>query len=249
MTPTISTWINQEKTAFDNFTDFVAIRLEDGIFRALAEKQANDIKAKKSSIVVLPWGTYTADIKAAGETGNITPVFEISKQFKKLLKDDGDAMDLRQESFDPEYVQLLKDYVAYGYFYPESAQDVPAHEKGLRLTDDEVDYFLNGYMNVLVTIARDKQRSGKTYRLEIDEGFPHGAFDFEYSDDGKDEDIKVKFVPSKVYKQYLKNDEVANRVREADFTAAAANMSIAMKDLMTRRKTLSARLAKLRARK
>lgn len=223
MTPTINTWINQEKTSFDNFNDFVAIRLEDGIFRSLAEKQANDIKEKKSSTVVLPWGTYTADVKAAGETGNITPAFEPSKQFKKLLNDDAAvSRDLRQESFDPDYVKLFKEYVAYGAFNVENANDAPAHEKGLRLTDDEVDYFLNSYMDVLVTIAKDKQRAGKVYRLEIDEGFPHGAFDFEYSEDGKDEEIKVKFVPSKVYKQYLKNDEIANRVRDADFVQAAA---------------------------
>lgn len=235
MTPSINAWINQEKASFDNFNDFIAIRLEDGIFRALAEKQANDIKAKKSSIVVLPWGTYTADVKAAGDTGNITPVFEASKQFKKLLNDDSATLsDYRQESFDPEYVKLLKEYVAYGYFNPDPSQETPAHEKGLRLTDDEVEYFLNSYMNVLVTIARDKQRSGKTYRLEIDEGFPHGAFDFEYSDDDKDETITVKFVPSKVYKQYLKNDAIASRVREAEFTAEAAFMS----PLMKRRRSL-----------
>ena len=223
MTPTITTWIQQEKASFDNFNDFVAIRLEDGIFRALAEKMSIDIKAKKSSTVVLPWGTYTADVKAVGEGGNITPAFEPSKQFKRLLNDDGAvSRDLRQESFDPEYTQLLKDYVAYGYFYPDSNTDTPAQEKGIRLTDDEVDYFLNGYMDVLVTIARDKNRAGKTYRLEIDEGFPHGAFDFEYTDGDKGDAVSVKFIPSKVFKQYLKNDDVATRARESDFTQAAA---------------------------
>lgn len=239
MSPSIQAWINQEKTSFDNFNDFIAIRLEDGIFRALAEKQANDIKAKKSSIVTLPWGTYTADVKAVGEAGNVTPVFEPSKQFKKMLNDDNATLsDFRQESFDPDYVQLFKDYVAYGCFYPDNNQDTPAHEKGLRLTEDEVDYFLNGYMQVLVGIAKDKQRSGKTYRLEIDEGFPHGAFDFEYSDDDKDEEIKVKFVPSKVYKQYLKNDEIASRVRDAEFNVAAASLA----PLMMRRRALTKHL-------
>ena len=81
--------------------------------------------------------------------------------------------------------------------------------------DDECDYFLNGYMDVLVNIARDKARAGKTYRLEIDEAFPHGSFDFEYTDDG----ISVKFVPHKVYKQYLKNDELADKARDADYGA------------------------------
>lgn len=223
MTPTINGWIAQEKSAFDNFNDFVAIRLEDGIFRALAEKMKNDIAAKKTSVIALPWGTYTADIKVVGEAGNITPAFEPSKLFKKLLNDDGAvSRDLRQESFDPEYVKLFQDYVAFGYFYPDTNPDVPGVEKGLRLTDDEVDYFLNGYLDVLVTIGRDKQRAGKTYRLEIDEGFPHGSFDFVYNDTDKDDSIEVKFVPSKSFKQYLKNDTLASGSADAKLAAAAS---------------------------
>ena len=34
---TINTWMAQEKVAFENFNEFIALRLEDGIFRSLAE--------------------------------------------------------------------------------------------------------------------------------------------------------------------------------------------------------------------
>lgn len=204
---TTTTWMAQEKSSFENFNEFISIRLEDGIFRALAEKMKTDCHAKKESRVALPWGTYSAEVKLSGEGGNITPTWEPSKNFLKLLNDDsGVNHDRRQDTFDPEYVQLFKDYVAYGYFYPDKVKNAPAKDKGLRMSDEEVDYFLNGFMQVMATIARDKQRAGKTYRLEIDEGFPHGSFDFEYTDDGE---IRVTYVAHKVFKQYLKDDAVA----------------------------------------
>lgn len=214
---TINAWIAQEKVAFENFNEFIALRLEDGIFRSLAEAMRNQLQKKKSAEITLPWGTYSAEVKGSAEGGNITPTFEPSKAFLKMLNKDDKDHDLRQDSFDPEYVQLLKDYVAHGFFYPDSKdhEGQPDKEKGLRMGDDEVDYFLNGYAQVLVTIARDKNRSGKTYRLEIDEAFPHGSFDFEYTDD----DVSVKFVPHKVFKQYLKDDSIADKARDADFAA------------------------------
>lgn len=220
ITPTTSTWMSQEKNSFSNFNEFIATRLEDGIFRSIAEKMKNDLKATGESSLQLPWGTYTAEAKAAGEGGNITPAFEPSKAFMKALNDDsGNARDRRQDSFDSEYTKLFKDYVAYGYFYPEDVKNAPAKDKGLKMSDTEVDYFLNGFAQVMTTIARDRQRDGKIYRLEINAGFPHGAFDFEYRDD----EIKVKFVPSKVFKQYLKDDDIANAARDADFADEAEN--------------------------
>ena len=202
---TINAWIALEKSSFENFNEFIAIRLQDGILRSIAEKMKNDIAAKGESTLILPWGTFSAEVKAAGETGNITPAWEPSKEFLKMLNDDS-ARDKRQESFDPEYVQLLKDYVAYGYFYPSEVKDAPAKDKGLKMSDDEVEYFLNNYAQVLANIAREKQRDNKTYRLVVDEGFQHGAYDFEYEND----EITVKFVPDKVFKQYLKNDDLAS---------------------------------------
>lgn len=217
MSVTIEAWQNREKSAFENFNEFIALRLEDGMLRSVAERQKQMLQAGEVAKVVLPWGTYTAEVKGTAEGGNITPTFEPSKAFMKLLNSDEKDKDLRQDTFDPEYLQLFKDYAAHGFFYPDSKEHEgkPSKEKGLRMGDDECDYFLNGYMDVLVNIARDKARAGKTYRLEIDEAFPHGSFDFEYTDDG----ISVKFVPHKVYKQYLKNDELADKARDADYGA------------------------------
>lgn len=218
-TMTITSWQTQEKNSFENFNEFIATRLEDGIFRSLAEKMRLDIQANHASSVTLPWGTYTAEVKSNGDAGNITPAWEPSKiLMAQLNRDDheDEEEDLHQDTFDPEYVQLFRDYVAYGHLYPDKiGQDAPAREKGLKLTDDEVEYFLNSYGTMLAGIGRDKQRAGKSYRLEINEAFPHGSFDFEYPDD---ETIKVKFVPHKVFKQYLKDDEVATAGAVANFT-------------------------------
>ena len=218
MSITIQTWQAQEKVAFENFNEFIAIRLEDGLFRALAEAMRNQLQKNKTAEITLPWGTYSASIKGSAEGGNITPTFEPSKSFLKMLNTDDKEREIHQDSFDPEFTKLFKDYVAHGYFYPEdkSNENRPDREKGMRMGDDEVDYFINGYAQVLITIARDKNRSGKTYRLEIDEGFPHGSFDFEYTDDT----VSMTFVPHKVFKQYLKDDTIADKARDADFSAA-----------------------------
>ena len=211
--PTITNWIAFEKSAFDNFNEFVAGRLEDAIFRSLTEYMRLKLKDQNSVSVTLPWGTYSAEVKTVGETTNITPVWEPSKNFLKLLNDDsGVNSDRRQDTFDPEYMRLFKTYAAAGNFGVE-IKGAPAKEKGMKLSDDEADWFLNDYMQVMANIARDKQREGKIYRLEIDEVYPHGSFDFEYTDD----EIKVTFVPNKVFKQALKDDEVAAAAATTNF--------------------------------
>ena len=53
---------------------------------------------------------------------------------------------------------------------------------------------------------------GKIFSLEINNGFPHGKYNFEYDDD----DIKVTFTPDKVFKQILKDDDAAATAAEAD---------------------------------
>jgi len=211
--------MSREKTAFENFNEFIGSRLEDGILRSIPERMRQQLQKTGEASVTVPWGTYSAVVKETAEGGNITPTWEPSKAFIKLLNSDDRDKDLRQDTFDPEYVQLVKDYVAYGYFYPDAKENEGRsdREKGLRMGDDEIDYFLNGYMDVLVSIARDKARNGKTYRLEIDDSCPHGSFDFVYSDD----EIKVKFVPHKVFKQMLKDDEMAAAALSADFATVA----------------------------
>lgn len=215
---TIKGWVNQERNAFENFTAVLASRFEEAIFRALTLTMRNQLKRNGSASVELPWGTYSAEIVSKGEAGNVTPAWTPSKAFIKLLNgnlDKGnDADAIAQETFDPEFEKLFRDYAAYGYFYPEQNKDKTAKAKGVRLTDDEANYFLNGYAMVLATIAKDKQRDGKIFRLEINNGFPHGAFDFEYEDD----EIKVTFVADKVFKQILKDDAAAASANGFDFT-------------------------------
>lgn len=220
---TIKTWVNQERNAFENFTAVLAARFEEAIFRALTMAMRNKIKRDGRAVIELPWGTYTAELISKGEAGNITPAWTPSKAFIKLLngnleKGKEDSIDaIAQESFDEEFEKLFRDFAAYGYFYPEQNKDKSPKAKGVRLTDDEVNYFLNGYAMVLATIAKDKQRDGKIFRLEINNGFPHGAFDFEYDDD----EIKVTFVADKVFKQILKDDAAAASANGFDFTEIA----------------------------
>lgn len=217
---TIQTWVNQEHNAFENFTAVIASRMEEAIFKALTKKMKLDLASKDSTEVTLPWGTYSASLKTKGEGGNINIAWEPSKGFVKILNGDMDNVSrtecITQDEFDPEFVELFRDWVAYGFFYPNAPEnkDRVSKNKGVRLSDDEINYFLNGYALVLATIAKDKQRDGKVFRLEINNGFPHGAFNFEY-DDGE---IKVTFVADKVFKQLLKDDEAAATAYAADFT-------------------------------
>lgn len=217
---TIKTWVAQEHNAFENFTAALASRFEEAIFRALSQKMRLDLKAKGKAEVTLPWGIYRADIKTKGEAGNIAPTWEPSKGFIKMLNGDMDSKDrhecFTQDDFDAEFTELFRDWVAYGFFYPNAPEnkDRISKNKGVRLADDEIIYFLNGYATVLTTIAKDKQRDGKIFRLEIGNGYPHGSFDFEYDDD----EIRVTWVADKVFKQILKDDEAAAKADKYDFT-------------------------------
>lgn len=210
----IKTWVNQEKSAYEDFNEYVANTIEDGMFRALAEKMHRDLKTADISKVTLPWGTYRAEMKDRGENGVVNISWEPSEGFLKMLNDDSDSAEKYemnyQDEFDPEFVKLFWDYVAWGSFDP----DTSTKNRGIKMEDPEVAYFLNGYASVLYNVAKDKQRDGKTYRLEIDNNFPHGSFDFEYDGD----EIKVKFIAHKVFKQYLKDDKVAAVAVTADYT-------------------------------
>lgn len=204
---TITTWINREKNSFENFDEFIATRLETGMMKALAEKMKNDLKSNDSSRVKLPWGIFTASVVKSGDTGNINIAYEPSKGFMDVLDESSESVS--QDEFDPEYSELFHDYVAYGFFYPNAPENKDCLEKNVKcinMADEEIEYFLNGYADTLAQIAKDKQRDGKTYRLEVGSEFDHGAYDFEYSNDK----IIVKFTASKIFKQYLKNDALAN---------------------------------------
>ena len=224
---TIRAWVDQEKNAFENFTAILAARFEEGWTRALARAMKMQLVSKGHAEIKLPWGTYFAEAVTKGEAGNIAPKWEPSKGFLKILNDDMDqsarSACLTQDEFDKDFMKGFKDFVAYGFFDPEDPKNKDRLEKnkGVRLTDDEADYFLNEYALMLCNLAKDKQRDGKIFRVEINNSFPHGCFDFEYDDD----EIKVRWTADKTFKQILKDDEAAAKADLADFTPIPAGES------------------------
>ena len=217
----IKAFVAQEHNNFENFTPPLARRFEEGIMRALAETMRQQLAKKGSAEVCLPWGIFRAEVVTKGEGTNITPTWEPTKAFIKCLNTP--SMDIaertetmNQDSFDDTFMKLFKDFVAYGFFNPEDPANKAKidQNKGVRLTDNEAEYFLNEYGLMLVSVGREKQMDGKIFPLEINETFPHGTYNFEYDDD----EIKVTFVPDKVFKQILKDDAIAATAATADFT-------------------------------
>lgn len=217
---TIRTWMDQEKNSFDNFKEPIATRFEGAICRATLEYLRRAMKKTGEASIQLPWGTHRVTTKVKGDTGNITPSWEPSKGFLKALNGDFDGESvadcIMQDEFDPQFFKLFRDYVAYGFFDPDAPEnkDRTNINKGVKLSDDEAVYFLNSWAQVLITIAKDKQRDGKVFRLEVNAEFPFGIFSFEYDDD----EIKPTFVYDKVAKQILKDDDAASAAADADFS-------------------------------
>ena len=228
----IKTWVLQEKRNFDDFHEFVASRFEEGMFRALGELMHRDVMATGMSEVALPWGTYSAEIRNTGDGGVINISWEPSKAFRSLL-DGGDNEDLAkykknyQDEFNPTFVKLFRDFVAYGIFDPELPENKEEAAKNhcIMLEDAEVTYFLNSYALVLYTIAKDKQRDGKIFRLELNSHYPHGVFEFDYKDGGK---IDVSFVPNKVFKQIVKDDTASKMAASHNFEDLSTTQVVTM---------------------
>ena len=82
---TIDAWEQQEKNSLITFKAEVASRLEEAIFQALTEAMREQIATDGKAEIPLPWGTYRAEVKETGEGVNITPTWEPSKGFIKLL--------------------------------------------------------------------------------------------------------------------------------------------------------------------
>lgn len=202
----VQSWVAQEKPAFHGFNEFISARMTEAIVRGLAEKMKRDLFSEQKSEVVLPWGTFRAEVKTVGEGTNITPTYEPSKRFLEMLNaDDSNKRTADyQDVFDDEYTKLFRDWLAWGEFDPDE-KNAPTKEKGARIDPDEVEYFLDSFMRLMVSLARDHHRDGKEYDLDINGEFDHGRYTFEYVGD----DTKVKFIPSKAFKQYLKNDAVS----------------------------------------
>lgn len=210
MNVTIPVYTENERKSFEEFSEFISARIEDGIFASLTERMRTLLRSSDKAQVALPWGKYTANGVKVGESGNINVSFEPSAAFIEALNSDDEKIAIAMDDYDPEFLELFHDYVAYGFFYPNAPENkdrLSAAETHLCLNmeDNDAEYFLNHYADVLVQIAKDKQRDGKIYRLEINNSFDHGYYDFEYVD-GK---IIPKFTASKFFKQCLKNDESA----------------------------------------
>lgn len=219
----IQTWVNIESENYDYFNEFIAGKLEGGMFRAIHEYLRRKLKTSDTAQLTMPYGTYYATMKQQDGTAVADVTWEPSKGFLKLLNDDSDDDSNKSakfdrnymDEFDPEYVKLFVDYLAYGMFDPTEEDKSDESKRQLYLDDAEVVYFLNSYVLVLYNVAKDKQRDGKAYRLEIDGECPHGSFDFLY----KGDKIEVKFIPNKVFKQSLKDDKMAEKVNKGDFRA------------------------------
>lgn len=215
------TWSNIEKANFNQFNEFVAGTVEGTMFRALAEKMRLDLLESDTSEVVFPWGTYTAEMKDRGEGGIVNISWTPSKAFIKMMNDSSDSIerenDVYMDDFDEDYLKLMTAFLAYGVFDPDAPENKEkvAKNRGIKMDEADLVYLINSYTNVLYTIGKDKQRDGKMYRLEIDGFFPHGSFDFDYSNA---DEIKVKFIPHKVFKQYVKNDFAADVREGANFS-------------------------------
>ena len=206
----INAFVAQEKPAFEEFSEFLGTRILDGVFRSIAERLKMGLENKDSESVTVPWGTFTAErrVRNGGDSANTNVSYEPSKAFINALNSDGRDRDagIFQEEFDSDLLDAFADYVAYGFFNPdapENKDEINKAQKGARLDPSEREYFMNRVANLLVTIAKEKQRDGKTYRLMVVETFGHGWYDFEYNDDK----IGVKFTADKAFKQYVKNDE------------------------------------------
>lgn len=103
---TIKTWVALNADAFEDFNDYIATVLEDGIFRAMAQYFHVKLADSDRVELVMPWGTYTAEVKSRGTDGVVNLSWEPSKGFKKLLNGDANATSKfegeYQDEFDPE---------------------------------------------------------------------------------------------------------------------------------------------------
>ena len=217
---TIQAWEAREKNSLIDFKPEIISRIEEAIFQALTETMRLQLNRNGKAEVALPWGTYSAEYVEKGDTANVTPSWTPSKGFMKLLNGDEDGKDVViLDEFDSEFQNLFKDYAAYGFLYPHSEENknkIPKN-KGVMLNNDETVYLLNGYADVLATLAKDHHHNGKVFVLDIDNGFHHGQFRFEYDDN----EIIVTFQADKSFKQLLKNDEEALKAATADYSIIA----------------------------
>lgn len=206
---TVERWVVDMKSQFDNFTPFIAARVEEALLKSIAEtlrlQLANCTGDHKEASLEMPFGTIKADIRTKNDVDNVNVEVEFSKDFLKSLN--GDIEHVWEEAYNDTFLTLFTDYVAYGFFNPnddENRKRVETCNKCLRMRESEREFFPNSWTNMIIGIAKDKQRDGKTYTLDLDSVWDMGSITFEY----KDDQIIPSFNASKVFKQYLKNGEI-----------------------------------------
>lgn len=206
----VEKFLDQEKTSFKVFNEFMATRVLEAAFKSISRALQIGLKKKDTAEVVVPWGTFTAErrIRNNGDSANTNVSYEPSKAFLEALNGDGKDRDAYyQDDFNETMMDAFAEYVSYGMFdtnAPENKEKLATLQKGLFLKDNEKEYFMNRIATLLLTIGREKQRDGKQFRLEVDQNFGHGYYDFEYDDDK----IAVRFTADKAFKQFVKNDDV-----------------------------------------
>lgn len=212
-------WLKREQDAFEGIDMFVIARLETAILKSIAKTLKDKLADGEKAEVVVPWGTYKANMVKVGETGNINVSYEPAKDFLEVLNaDDNSGACNMEASLDDAFRKNFHTYAAYGCFDINDAknkaivENINAH--GPDLTPDEEEYFLCGYGSAIAQVAKDKQRDNKVYSLQLGEScdenttgsLDFGKLEFEYNDGN----ILVKFVASPAFKQELKDDELAN---------------------------------------
>jgi len=201
----IRTWAELEKTNFNSWLPSVAGYFQCCIYTSIAAYLIKHGSAKKATSLVLPWGTFTSNV-----TDKVSDIeWTMSKNFDKLLNGDSDLLNKStrnyQTDFDDEFTEMMNDVLTENEYSfgksDSSASGEPAKvDKGINLQNCEVSYFLNSYLVMLATVAKEKEHDGKEYTLPIT-GF--GEYRFDY-DDGH---ITPHFIPSKEFKQKMKCDE------------------------------------------
>lgn len=218
MESTVNRFVSDLKSQFDNFTPYMAVRVEGGIWKGAFETLRQillDPKNKtESASVVLPIGTLTADVRTKSDMDNVNVTMEFSKDFIRALN--GQLEVIWQDTFDDQFMKNMTDYVMYGFFNPESEEMRPLindNIKCIELDSTERNFFPNAWCNTLLNLVRDKQRSGKIYSVELTDSWNAGKFTFEFTDEG----VIPSFTVDKIAKQYMKNGDIIEADRlEAD---------------------------------
>lgn len=202
-------WMEELSKSFDNFTDFVCVRLETAITQSIVETLRLKLQDPKSEGVAelnTAIGKFIATVRTKDGQDNVNFTLEFNKDAEKMVNGDIDTCWL--EEYDELYLKKMAEFTAYGVFDPESEENRKAIEaaggKCLNLKPEERLFFPNSYFNTIIATMRDKTRDGKIYNLDINDGWDLGTVTVE-TNDGKS---SLSFTASKQSKQYLKSSVI-----------------------------------------